>query len=52
MALRLEKYWLLDYDATTIYKLWNSVRKRVHISRDIIFNEVELAGNMNIRDFL
>jgi hypothetical protein len=48
MALRLEKHWLLDDDAITIYRLWDSVRKRVHISRDMIFNETELAGNMSV----
>jgi hypothetical protein len=49
MALRSEKYWLLDYDAITIYRLWNPVRKRVHISRDMIFNETELIRNINVK---
>jgi methionine synthase II (cobalamin-independent) len=50
MASRSEKYWLLNYNATTIYKLWDPVRKRVHISRNMIFNEIELAGNISVRD--
>jgi hypothetical protein len=49
MALRLEKHWLLDDDAITIYRLWDSVRKRVHISRDMIFNETELTGNISVK---
>jgi hypothetical protein len=51
MAPRSEKHWLLGYNATTIYRLWDPVRKRVHISRDMIFNEVELAGNMSVKSF-
>jgi hypothetical protein len=51
MAPRSEKHWLLDYDATTIYRLWDPVRKRVHISRDMIFNEIELTGNINVKGF-
>jgi hypothetical protein len=50
MASKSEKHWLLGYDVTTIYRLWDSVRKRVHISRDIIFNEAELAGNISVEN--
>jgi hypothetical protein len=48
MILRSEKHWLLGYDIITIYRLWDSVRKRVHISRNVIFNETELAGNISV----
>jgi hypothetical protein len=50
MAPRSEKHWLLDYNTITIYRLWNSVRKRVYILRNIIFNEIELTGNMNVKN--
>jgi hypothetical protein len=51
MASKLEKHWLLDYNTITIFKLWNPVRKRVHTSRNIIFNEAELIKNMNVKNF-
>jgi hypothetical protein len=51
MALRSEKHWLLDYNVITIFRLWDLVRKRVYISRNIIFNETELTGNINVRNF-
>jgi hypothetical protein len=41
----------LNYDIITIYRLWDFVRKRVHISRDIIFNEIELIENMSVKGF-
>jgi hypothetical protein len=50
MAPRSAKQWLLGYDAITIFRLWDPVRKRVHISRDVIFNEAELAENKDVRD--
>jgi hypothetical protein len=52
MAPRSEKYWLLDYNVITIYRLWDSVRKRVYILRDIIFNEAELIRNISVENFL
>jgi hypothetical protein len=50
MAPRSAKQWLLGYDATTIFRLWDSVRKRVHTSRDVTFNEAELAGSKDVGD--
>ena len=50
MAPRSAKQWLLGYDATTIFRLWDPVRKRVHTSRDVTFNETELAGSKDAGD--
>ena len=44
MVLRSEKLWLLGYEASTIFRLWNPVKKAVRISRNVIFNEAELAA--------
>jgi hypothetical protein len=43
LASRSEKQWLLEYEATTIFRLWNPVKKIVRTSRDINFNKTELA---------
>jgi hypothetical protein len=43
LAPRSEKQWLLGYEATTIFRLWDPVKKIVRTSRDINFNETELA---------
>jgi hypothetical protein len=43
LAPRSEKQWLLEYEATTIFRLWNPVKKIVRTSRDINFNKAELA---------
>src|SRR5271169_3582379 len=40
---RSEKLWLLGYDATTIFRLWNPVKRIVRTSRNVTFNEAELA---------
>jgi hypothetical protein len=44
MALRSEKLWLLRYEAITIFRLWDPVKRAVRISRNVIFNEAELAA--------
>jgi hypothetical protein len=44
MAPRSEKLWLLGYEATTIFRLWDPVKKAVRISRNVTFNEAELAA--------
>jgi hypothetical protein len=44
MALRFEKLWLLGYEASTIFRLWDPVKKAVRISRNVTFNKVELAA--------
>jgi hypothetical protein len=44
IAPRSEKLWLLGYEATTIFKLWDPVKKAVRISRNVTFNETELAA--------
>jgi hypothetical protein len=43
LAPRSEKLWLLGYEATTIFRLWDPVRRTVRTSRDVNFNEAELA---------
>ena len=43
MAIRSEKLWLIGYDATTIFRVWDPVRRVVRTSRDVVFNETELA---------
>jgi hypothetical protein len=43
LVLRFEKQWLLGYETTTIFRLWDLVKKIVRTSRDINFNEAELA---------
>jgi hypothetical protein len=43
LASRSEKQWLLRYEATTIFRLWNSVKKIVRTSRDVNFNKAELT---------
>jgi hypothetical protein len=43
MAPRSEKLWLLGYEAFTIFRLWDSVKRAVRISRNVTFNETELA---------
>jgi hypothetical protein len=50
MASKLEKHWLLNYNAITIYRLWDPVRKRVYTSRNMIFNEAELIGNISVEN--
>src|SRR5450755_4274045 len=50
MAPRSAKQWLLGYDTTTIFRLWDPVRKKVHTSRDVTFNETELAGNKDVKN--
>ncbi len=50
MAPRSEKLWFLDYDATTIFRLWDPTKKIVRTARDIIFNEVELINNTDIEN--
>src|SRR5450755_3645730 len=50
MAPKSAKQWLLGYDATTIFRLWDPVRKRMHTSRDVTFNEAELAGSKDVGD--
>jgi len=44
MAPRSEKLWLLRYEASTIFRLWNPVKKAVRISRNVTFNEAELTA--------
>jgi hypothetical protein len=43
LAPRSEKQWLLRYEATIIFRLWNPVKKIVRMNRDVNFNEAELA---------
>jgi hypothetical protein len=43
LVSRFEKQWLLGYEAITIFRLWDPVKKIVRTSRDINFNEAELA---------
>ena len=43
LAPRSEKQQLLEYEATTIFRLQNPVKKIVRTSRDINFNKAELA---------
>jgi hypothetical protein len=50
MVSRFEKLWLLGYEATTIFRVWDPVRRIVRISRDITFNETELAPTHYIAD--
>jgi hypothetical protein len=45
MALQSEKLWLLGYEASTIFRLWDSVKKAVRISRNVTFKEAELAAS-------
>ena len=45
MTPRSEKLWLLGYEASTIFRLWNPVKKAVRINRNITFNEAELAAS-------
>jgi len=40
---RSEKLWLLGYDAITIFRLWDLVKRIVRTSRNVTFNEAELA---------
>jgi hypothetical protein len=44
MAPRSEKLWLLEYEAFTIFRLWNPVKRAVRISRNVTFNKAELAA--------
>jgi hypothetical protein len=44
MAPRSEKLWLLGYEASTIFRLWDPVKRAVRISRNVTFNEAELAA--------
>lgn len=44
MVSRSEKLWLLRYEAFTIFRLWDSVKRAVRISRNVIFNKAELAA--------
>jgi len=48
MALRSEKLWFLGYDTTTIFRLWDPIKKIVRTASDITFNEAELTGSTNI----
>ena len=50
LAPRSEKLWLLGYEATTIFRLWDPVRRIVRTSRNVTFNEVELATTNCITD--
>jgi hypothetical protein len=50
LASRSEKLWLLRYEATTIFRLWNPVKRTVRTSRDVNFNEAELATAKCIAD--
>jgi hypothetical protein len=43
LAPRSEKQWLLEYEAITIFRLWDLVKKIVRTSRDVNFNKTELA---------
>jgi hypothetical protein len=43
LVLRSEKLWLLGYEATTIFRLWDLVRRTVRTSRDVNFNKTELT---------
>jgi hypothetical protein len=43
LASRSEKQWLLGYEAITIFRLWDLIKKIVRTSRDVNFNEAELA---------
>ena len=44
MAPRSEKLWLLGYEASTIFRLWDPVKRAVRISRNVTFNKTELAA--------
>jgi hypothetical protein len=44
MASRSEKLWLLGYEASTIFRLWDPVKRAVRINRNVTFNEAELAA--------
>jgi hypothetical protein len=44
MASRSEKLWLLRYEATTIFRLWDPVKRAVRINRNVTFNKAELAA--------
>jgi hypothetical protein len=44
MEPRSEKLWLLGYEATTIFRVWDPVRRTVRTSRNVNFNEAELAA--------
>jgi hypothetical protein len=44
MAPRSEKLWLLGYEASTIFRLWDPVKRAVRISRNVTFNKAELAA--------
>jgi hypothetical protein len=44
MTPRSEKLWLLGYEASTIFRLWNPVKRAVRISRNVTFNKAELAA--------
>jgi hypothetical protein len=44
MAPRSEKLWLLKYEAFTIFRLWDSVKRAVRINRNVTFNEAELTA--------
>src|SRR5450432_1910099 len=43
MASRSEKLWLVGYETTTIFRLWDPVKRIVRTSRNVIFNETELV---------
>jgi ribosomal protein S8E len=49
LAVRSEKLWLLGYDASIIYRLWDPIRRVMRILRDVTFNEAEMAIFINIR---
>jgi hypothetical protein len=40
---RSEKLWLLGYEITIIFRLWDPVKRTVRTSRDVNFNEAKLA---------
>jgi hypothetical protein len=44
MVSRSEKLWLLGYEASTIFRLWDPVKRAVRISRNVTFNKAELAA--------
>src|SRR5450755_3752616 len=41
-ASRSKKMRLLGYDATTIFRLWNPVKEKIRISKNMIFSELNI----------
>ena len=44
MAPRSEKVWLLGYEASTIFRVWDPKKKLVRTTKNVVFNEAELAA--------